>query len=124
MSKNYNTNDQESCMEGIYGCMERIEAGINELKKVQSSTSNSIVDNEAYARVVQDIKALINKNNKQGFEYTETKIKKFAGAVVDHLSILNDNFKDTKSAIVNTRTSTEVLKSLNEIKTNQEANIR
>ena len=57
MSKNYNTNDQESCMEGIYGCMERIEAGINELKKDQSSTSNSIVDNEAYARVVQDIKA-------------------------------------------------------------------
>ena len=75
MSKNYNTNDQESCMEGIYGCMERIEAGINELKKVQSSTSNSIVDNEAYARVVQDIKALINKNNKQGFEYTEPKLR-------------------------------------------------
>ena len=120
MNKNYNHNDHESFMEGIYGCMERIEAGINELKKVQPSTSNSIVDNEANATVIQDIKALINENNKQGFEYTEAKIKKFAGAVVEHLSILNDNFKDTKSAIINTRTSTEVVKSLNEIKANQE----
>ena len=119
-NKNFKNNDHESFMEGIYGCMERIEAGINELKKVQPSTSNSIVDNDANATVIQDIKALINENNKQGFEYTEAKIKKFAGAVVEHLSILNDNFKDTKSAIVNTRTSTEVLNSLNEIKANQE----
>ena len=66
----------------------------------------------------QDIKALVNENNKQGFEYAEARIKKFAGAVVKHLSILNDNFKDTKSAIVNNRTSTEVIKSLNEIKAN------
>lgn len=119
-NKNFKNNDHESFMEGIYGCMERIEAGINELKKVQPSTSNSIVDNDANATVIQDIKALINENNKQGFEYTEAKIKKFAGAVVEHLSILNDDFKDTKSAIVNTRTSTEVLNSLNEIKANQE----
>ena len=119
-NKNFKNNDHESFMEGIYGCMERIEAGINELKKVQPSTSNSIVDNDANATVIQDIKALINENNKQGFEYTEAKIKKFAGAVVEHLSILNNNFKDTKSAIVNTRTSTEVLNSLNEIKANQE----
>ena len=119
-NKNFKNNDHESFLEGIYGCMERIEAGINELKKVQPSTSNSIVDNDANAIVIQDIKALINENNKQGFEYTEAKIKKFAGAVVEHLSILNNNFKDTKSAIVNTRTSTEVLNSLNEIKANQE----
>lgn len=90
-NKNFKNNDHESFMEGIYGCMERIEAGINELKKVQPSTSNSIVDNDANAIVIQDIKALINENNKQGFEYTEAKIKKFAGAVVEHLSILNNN---------------------------------
>ena len=119
-NKNFKNNDNESFMEGIYGCMERIEAGINELKKVQPRTNNSIVGNEANEALVQDIKALINENNKNGFEYTEAKIKKFAGAVVEHLSILNDNFKDTKSAIVNTRTSTEVIKSLNEIKANQE----
>ena len=90
------------------------------MKKVQSSASNSVVDNEANEAFIQDIKTLINENNKNGFEYTEAKIKKFAGAVVEHLSILNDNFKDTKSSIVNTRTSTEVIKSLNEIKANQE----
>ena len=118
-NKNYN-NEHESCMEGIYGCMERIEAGINELQNAKQRNSSSAVNEEANAALVQDIKALINENNKQGFEYTEAKIKKFAGAVVEHLSILNDNFKDTKSAIVSNRTSTEVIKSLNEIKTNQE----
>lgn len=30
-NKNFKNNDHESCMEGIYGCMERIEAGIIEL---------------------------------------------------------------------------------------------
>ena len=119
-NKNFKNNDHESCMEGIYGCMERIEAGINELQKTKQSNTSPAVNNEANEALVQDIKALINENNKQGFEYTEDKIKKFAGAVVEHLSILNDNFKDTKSAIVNTRTSTEVLNSLNELKANQE----
>ena len=119
-NKNFKNNDHESCMEGIYGCMERIEAGINELQKAKQSNTSSAVNEEANEALVQDIKALINENNKQGFEYTEAKIKKFAGAVVEHLSILNDNFKDTKSAIVNTRTSTEVIKSLNEIKAYQE----
>ncbi len=119
-NKNFKNNDHESCMEGIYGCMERIEAGINELQKAKQSNTSSAINEEANEALVQDIKALINENNKQGFEYTEAKIKKFVGAVVEHLSILNDNFKDTKSAIVNNRTSTEVIKSLNEIKTNQE----
>ena len=119
-NKNFNNNDHESFMEGIYGCMERIEAGIIELQKAKPADSSSVVDNNANETLVQDLKALINENNKQGFEYTEAKIKKFASAVVEHLNILNDNFKDTKSAMVNTRISTEVLNSLNEIKTIQE----
>lgn len=119
-NKNFKNNDNESFMEGIYGCMERIEAGINELQKAKQNNTTSVIDNGANEAFIQDIKALINENNKKGFEYTEAKIKKFAGAVVEHLSILNDNLKDTKSAIVNTRTSTEVIKSLNEIKANQE----
>lgn len=88
--------------------------------KAKQSNTTSVNDNGANDKLVRDLETLINENNKQGFEYTEAKIKKFAGAVVEHLSILNDNFKDTKSAIVNTRTSTEVLNSLNEIKANQE----
>ena len=119
-NKNFNNNDHEAFMEGIYGCMERIEAGIIELQKSKQSDNSSAIDNNANETLVQDLKALINENNKHGFEYTEAKIKKFASAVVEHLNILNDNFKDTKSAVVNARPSTEVLNSLNEIKSSQE----
>ena len=115
-NKNFNHNDNESFMEGIYGCMERIEAGIIELQKAKPADSN----NNANETLVQDLKALINENNKHGYEYTEAKIKKFASAVVEHLNILNDNFKDTKSVVINARPSTEVLNSLNEIKSSQE----
>ena len=120
MTKNFKNNDNESFMEGIYGCMERIETGINELQKAKSNEGNSVVNNGANESLVQELKALIKENNKQGFEYTESKIKKFASAVVEHMNILNDNFKDTKSAMVNTRISTEILNSLKEIKSGQE----
>ena len=119
-NKNFNHNDNESFMEGIYGCLERIETSIIELQKSKQSDNSSAIDNNANETLVQDLKALINENNKHGFEYTEAKIKKFASAVVEHLNILNDNFKDTKSAVVNARLSTEVLNSLNEIRTSQE----
>lgn len=120
MNKNFKNNDNESFMEGIYGCMERIEAGIIELQKSKQSDSSSVNDNSANDKLVQDLKVLINENNKQGFEYTEAKIKKFAAAVVQDLNILNNNVKDAKSVIVNARPSTEILNSLNEIKTSQE----
>ena len=119
-NKNFNNNDHESFMEGIYGCMERIEASIIELQKFKQSDSSSVNDNSANDKLVQDLKVLINENNKQGFEYTEAKIKKFAAAVVQDLNILNNNVKDAKSVIVNAQPSTEILNSLNEIKTSQE----
>ena len=119
-NKNFNHNDNESFMEGIYGCMERIEAGIIELQKSKQSDSSSVNDNSANDKLVQDLKVLINENNKQGFEYTEAKIKKFAAAVVQDLNILNNNVKDAKSVIVKAQPSTEILNSLNEIKTSQE----
>ena len=119
-NKNFNHNDNESFMEGIYGCLERIEAGIIELQKSKQSDSSSVNDNSANDKLVQDLKVLINENNKQGFEYTEAKIKKFAAAVVQDLNILNNNVKDAKSVIVNAQPSTEILNSLNEIKTSQE----
>ena len=120
MNKNIKNNDHESFMEGIYGCMERIEAGIIELQKFKQSDSSSVNDNSANDKLVQDLKVLINENNKQGFEYTEAKIKKFAAAVVQDLNILNNNVKDAKSVIVKAQPSTEILNSLNEIKTSQE----
>ena len=119
-NKNFNNNDHESFMEGIYGCLERIETGIIELQKSKQSDSSSVIDNGANETLVQDLKDLINENNKQGFEYTEAKIKKFASAVVQDLNILNNNVKDAKSAIVNARPSTEILNSLAELKQSQE----
>ena len=119
-NKNFNNNDHESFMEGIYGCLERIETAVIELQKAKPADSSSVVDNNANETLVQDLKALINENNKHGYEYTEAKIKKFASAVVQDLNILNNNVKDAKSAIVNARPSTEILNSLNEIKTIQE----
>ena len=59
MNKNYNHNDNESFMEGIYGCLERIDTGINELKNIQPSVSNSAVKNEANETLVQEIKGLV-----------------------------------------------------------------
>ena len=119
-NKNFNHNDNESFMEGIYGCLERIETGIIELQKSKQNDNSSAIDNNANETLVQDLKALINENNKQGFEYTEAKIKKFAAAVVQDLNILNNNVKDAKSVIVKAQPSTEILNSLNEIKTSQE----
>lgn len=51
-NKNYK-NDNESFMEGIYGCLERIETGINELQKAKTSDANPIVRNEDNTALVQ-----------------------------------------------------------------------
>lgn len=65
-NENFNHNDHESFMEGIYGCLERIETAVIELQKSKQSDSCSVVDNDANETLVQDLKALINENNKQG----------------------------------------------------------
>ena len=46
-NKNFNYNDHESFMEGLYGCKERIEAGIIELQKSKQSDSSSVIDDGA-----------------------------------------------------------------------------
>ena len=42
-------------MEGIYGCLERIETGIIELQKTKPSDSDSVVDNESIETLLEDI---------------------------------------------------------------------
>ena len=89
-NKNFNNNDNESCMEGIYGCLERIETGINELKNVQSSVSNSAVDNEANETLVQEIKTAVDNCNKEHLEETNAKLTKFVKAIFnDYARIFN-----------------------------------
>ena len=91
MNKNYNHNDNESFMEGIYGCLERIEAGINDLKNVQPIVSNSAVDNEANETLVQEIKTAVdNCCNREHLEETNAKLTKFVKAIFnDYARIFN-----------------------------------
>lgn len=89
-NKNFNHNDHESFMEGIYGCMERIETGINELKSVQPSVSNSAVDNEANETLVQEIKTAVDNCNREHLEETNAKLTKFIKAIFnDYARIFN-----------------------------------
>jgi len=89
-NKNFKNNDHESCMEGIYGCLERIETGINELKNIQPSVSNSAVDNEANETLVQEIKAAVDNCNREHLEETNAKLTKFIKAIFnDYARIFN-----------------------------------
>lgn len=89
-NKNFKNNDHESCMEGIYGCLERIETGINELKNVQPNVSNSAVDNEANETLVQEIKTAVDNCNREHLEETNAKLTKFIKAIFnDYARIFN-----------------------------------
>ena len=89
-NKNFNHNDNESFMEGIYGCMERIEAGIIELQKAKTSDVNPIVRNEDNTALVQKIKTAVDSCNKEHLEETNAKLTKFVKALFnDYARIFN-----------------------------------
>ena len=120
MNKNYNHNDNESFMEGIYGCMERIEAGINELKKGQSSVSNSAVDNEANETLVQEIKELVANATGLNCRHTGRKLEEQTKVLNSNFSAINEAVRDVKAIVNKSQSSGDVLNSLAEIQTNQE----
>ena len=89
-NKNFNHNDNESFMEGIYGCMERIEAGIIELQKAKPNEVNPIVCNEDNTALVQEIKTAVDNCNKEHLEETNAKLTKFIKAIFnDYARIFN-----------------------------------
>ena len=89
-NKKLNNNDHESFMEDIYGCMERIEAGIIELQKAKPSESNPIVRNEDNTALVQEIKTAVDNCNKEHLVETNTKLTKFVTAIFnDYARIFN-----------------------------------
>ena len=120
MNKNYNHNDNESFMEGIYGCMERIEAGINELKKGQSSVSNLAVDNEANETLVQEIKELVANATGLNCRHTDRKLEEQTKVLNSNFSAINEAVRDVKAIVNKSQSSGDVLNSLAEIKTIQE----
>ena len=92
-NKNFNHNDNESFMEGIYGCLERIETAVIELQKFQPSEGNSAVPNVDNTALVQEIKALVENATGANCKYTERKIQELTKTLSENLGVVNDNVK-------------------------------
>ena len=92
-NKNFNHNDNESFMEGIYGCLERIETAVIELQKFQPSKGNSAVPNVDNTALVQEIKALVENATGANCKYTERKIQELTKTLSENLGVVNDNVK-------------------------------
>ena len=118
--KNFNHNDNESFMEGIYGCLERIEAGIIELQKSKPSDSNSVVDNEANETLVEEIKALVTNATGLNCRHTDRKLEEQTKVLNSNFSAISESVRDIKSIVNKSQSSSDVLNSLTEIKTIQE----
>ena len=92
-NKNFNNNDHESFMEGIYGCLERIETAVIELQKFQPSEVNSTASNVDNTALVQEIKALVENATVANCKYTERKIQELTKTLSENLGDVNDNVK-------------------------------
>ncbi len=119
-NKNFNHNDHESFMEGIYGCLERIETGIIELQKTKPSDSNSVVDNEANGTIVEDIKALVANATGLNCRHTDRKLEEQTKVLNSNFSAISESVRDVKAIVNKSQSSGDVLNSLAELKQIQE----
>ena len=119
-NRNFNNNDHESFMEGIYGCLERIETGIIELQKSKPSDSNSVVDNEANETLVEDIKALVTNATGLNCRHTDRKLEEQTKVLNSSFSAISESVRDVKAIVNKSQSSGEVLNSLADLKQIQE----
>ena len=119
-NKNFNNNDHESFMEGIYGCLERIETGIIELQKTKPSDSNSAVDNEANETLLEDIKTLVSNATGLNCRHTDRKLEEQTKVLNSNFSAISESVRDVKAIVNKSQSSGEVLNSLAELKQIQE----
>ena len=119
-NKNFKNNDHESFMEGIYGCLERIETGINELKNTQPSVSNSVADNDVNDTFVQEIKELVANATGLNCRHTDRKLEEQTKVLNSNFSAINEAVREVKAIVNKSQSSGDVLNSLAEIKTIQE----
>ena len=119
-NKNFNNNDHESFMEGIYGCLERIETGIIELQKTKPSDSNSVVDNESNETLLEDIKTLIANATGLNCRHTDRKLDEQTKVLNSNFSAISESVRDVKAIVNKSQSSGEVLNSLAELKHIQE----
>ena len=73
--------------------MERIEAGIIELQKIQPSEGNSTVPNVDNTALIQEIKTLVENASGVNCKYTERKIQELTKSLSENLGVVNDNVK-------------------------------
>ena len=119
-NRNFNNNDYESFMEGIYGCLERIEAGIIELQKAKQNDNSSAIDNNANETLVEDIKALVANATGLNCRHTDRKLDEQTKTMNANFSVISESVKYIKTIINKTQSSGEVLNSLAEIKATQQ----
>ena len=119
-NKNFKNNDNESFMEGIYGCLERIETGIIELQKSKPSDSNSVVDNESNETLVEEIKALVVNATGLNCRHTDRKLEEQTKVLNLSFSSISESVRDVKAIVNKSQSSGEVLNSLAELKHIQE----
>ena len=119
-NKNFKQNDNESFMEGSYGCLERIESGIIELQKTKPSDSNSVVDNESNETIVEEIKALVANATGLNCRHTDRKLEEQTKVLNSIFSAISESVRDVKAIVNKSQSSGDIQNSLAEIKTIQE----
>lgn len=107
-------------MEGIYGCLERIEAGINELQKVQPNKGNSVANDEDRIALVHEVKELVSNATGLNCRHTDRKLEEQTKVLNSNFSAISESVRDIKSIVNKSQSSSEILNSLAEIQTNQE----
>ena len=98
-NRNFNNNDHESFMEGIYGCLERIETAVIELQKFQPNEGNSTVPNVDNTALVLEIKDLVENATGANGKYAECKIQELTKTLSENLGVVNDNVKGVSDLI-------------------------
>lgn len=93
MNKNFKNNDHESFIEGIYGCMERIEAGIIELQKVQPNKGNSATNDEDRIALVHEVKELVSNATGLNCRHTDRKLEEQTKTMNANFSVISESVK-------------------------------
>ena len=119
-NKNFNNNDHESFMEGIYGCLERIETGIIELQKVQPNMGNSVANDEDRIVLVHEVKELVSNATGLNCRHTDRKLEEQTKVLNSNFSAISESVRDVKAIVNKLQSSGEVLNSLAELKQIQE----
>ena len=81
-------------MEGIYGCMERIETGIIELQKAKTSDVNPTVPNVDNTVLVQEIKDLVENATGLNCRHTDRKLDEQTKVLNSNFSAISESVRD------------------------------